>query len=229
MRTVTAFVATLLVLLGGGVVADVLLAERAEEQASALLGAQLDAPTSVRLRGWPVSLNLLRGAVPAVVVEVADLPVDGGVRAREVRVELAGVRIDGAAALATGLGGQPAATQLEADSGRFAAELDDDALSQLAGMPVHTQQEQARIETPVGLVDAVAALEDDDIVLRPVGDVPDEVGPVRLEPPGLPGDARLTAVQLTPGALRLEGAIRRLDGAVGAGAALRSGRRGDLS
>lgn len=209
MRTFTAFVVTLLVLIGGGVAADAVLTDRAERAAADRIGAQLGADAEVRFGGWPVSLRLLVGHVAEAGVVLRDVPA-GDVTLRRVEAELRDVRIDAGAALAFGAGAGPAGAVLRAGQGRLDAEIGESAVSELVGAPVRIVEGQATVETPAGPVDAVVGLEDGQVVLRPVGEVPDGATALRFEPPELPGDARVTGAQLGAGVARLQAEIRRL-------------------
>lgn len=208
MRTVVAFLVTLLLLIAGGVTADALVTDRAERTAAEELAAQLGGDADVRFGPWPVTLWLLGGRMPEVSVVLVDVPA-GEVRLQRVAVELARVRVDAGLTLA-GLGSGPETVTLRADEGRLDAELDEAAVSQLVGAPVRLGEGQATIETDRGAFDAVAGVEDDEVVLRPVGDVPDGAEPARFDPPPLPGDARLTRVQLHAGVARLTAEVRQL-------------------
>lgn len=211
MRTLTAFLVTLLVLIGGGITVDAVATDRAERAAAELLSQHLDAEADVRFDGWPVSLRLLAGHVAVVHASLHDVPA-GDVRLRRVDVELHDVRVDAGTALALGRVDEPEALVLHAAQGRLDADLDAETVGQLIGAEVAITDGQATVNTAAGRVEVVAGIEDGTVVLRPVREVPDDVGPLRFAPPPLPGDARLRRVQLRPGVVRLQGDIRRLSG-----------------
>lgn len=210
MRTLTAFLATLLVLLGGGVTVDAVLTDRAERAAGERLATELGGEAEVSFGTWPVTLWLLAGRVPEVNATLRDVPA-GEVRLRRVSVELRNVRIEGGTALALGVG-EPGDVALHADQGRVDAEIEEEVIRQLTGVTVRLRDGQALLDTPAGEVAAVAGLEDGVVVLRPVGEAADdeEVEPLRFELPPLPGDPRVTRVELREGAARLSGEVRRL-------------------
>lgn len=212
MRTLTAFLVTLLVLIGGGVTVDAVLTDRAERGASERLAAELGGEAEVGFGTWPVTLWLLAGTVPEVGATLRDVPA-GEVSLRRVSVELRDVRIEGGAALAFGPG-EPQDVVLLADQGRVDAELEEEAIRQLTGVAVRLRDGEALVDTPAGEVTAVAGIEDGAVVLRPVGGAADEeeVEPLRFELPPLPGNPRVARVELREGAVRLSGEVRRLGG-----------------
>lgn len=212
MRMLTAFLVTLLVLIGGGVTLDAVLTDRAERAASERLASAFGGEADVGFGPWPVTLRLLAGSVPEVQATLRDVPA-GEVRLRRVSVELRNVRLEGGAGLAFGLG-PPERVTLRAGRGRLDAELDEEAVRQLTGATVRLRAGQAVIETPGGEVAVVAGVEDGAVVLRPVGEAADEreVEPVRFELPPLPGEPRVTRVELRQGVVRLSGEVRRLGG-----------------
>lgn len=212
MRTLTAFLVTLLVLIGGGVTVDAVLTDRAERAAGERLATELGGEAEVGLGTWPVTLWLLTGSVPEARATLRDVPA-GEVRLRRVSMELRNVRIEGGAALAFGLG-EPQDVVLHADQGRVDVEIEEEAIRQLTGVGVRLRAGQALLDTPAGEVAAVAGLEDGGVVLRPVGEAADEeeVQPLRFELPPLPGDPQVTRVELREGAVRLSGEMRRLGG-----------------
>lgn len=212
MRTLTAFLVTLLVLIGGGVTVDAVLTDRAERGAGERLAAELGGEAEVGFGTWPVTLWLLAGTVPEVRVTLRNVPA-GEVSLRRVSVELRDVRIEGGAALAFGMG-EPQNVVLRADHGRVDAEMEEEAIRQLTGVAVRLRDGQALLDTPSGEVVAVAGIEDGAVVLRPVGEAADdrEVEPLRFDLPSLPGDPRVTRVELREGAARLSGDVRRLGG-----------------
>lgn len=208
MRTLVAFLVTLLLLLAGGVTADAVITDRAERAVGEHLAAQLDADVDVRFGPWPVTLWLVVGHVPEASAVLRDVPA-GEVRWQRVAVELADVRISPGLTLA-GFGGAPQNVVLRARRGRLDADLDEAAVTRLTGTTVRLRPGEATIETSEGEVAAVAGVEGGVVVLRPVGDAPEGLEPPRFEPPPLPGGARLTRVQLRQGAARLTAEVRQL-------------------
>lgn len=213
MRTLTAFLVTLLVLIGGGVTVNAVLTDRAERGAADRLAAAFGGDATVAFGTWPVTLRLLSGSLPQARVTLRDVPA-GEVRLRRVSVELRDVRIEGGASLAFGTA-PPQRVGLRARRGRLDAEIAEEAVRQLTGVTVRLREGQAVIDTEGGEVAVVAGVENGAVVLRPVGEAADErdVAPVRFEPPPLPGDPRVTRVELREGAVRLTGEVHRLGGA----------------
>ena len=209
MRTLTAFLVTLLVLIGGGVGVDAVLTQRAERAAGQRLSAQLGGDVDVRLGTWPVTLHLLSGHVPQARVTLRDVAA-GNVRLTVATAQLREVDLQPAAGLVLGLGEASKPLVLRPDRGRLEADFDERAVGELAQATVDLRDGKVTIASPQGGYDAVAGLEGGAVVLRPVGAAPDSADAVRFDAPALPGDARPSRVQLRRGALRLIADVRRL-------------------
>lgn len=210
MRTLTAFLVTLLVLIGGGVALDAVLTQRAQRVVAERLGDQLGAEAAVQLGTWPVALRLLGGSVPRARVTLDDVPA-GPVALTSVTAQLRAVRVEHGAAVALGLDGD-GGLGLVADAGRLEADLDERAVSRLAGAAVRLSDGEATVVTGQGRHDVAVGLEGGAVVLRPVGAAPDDAPALRFDAPPLPGGARLAGVQLRGDALRLVADVRRLGG-----------------
>ncbi len=198
-------VATLVLLVVAGVVADTLLTNAAERQASARVSEELGAPADVDLRGWPVSLRLLSGTVPEVGITAQDVPVeDTSVRVARLEVEVADVRIRFADLRAAG------PLPVDGGAGTFRAELSEAEVNRLAGVGgLQLGDGVASFDVAGQRVEVVATVEDERIVLRPITGLPG-VGPVPLAPVALPGEIRLEAVRIRPGLIELSGRVLRL-------------------
>jgi hypothetical protein len=204
MRAGTAFLITFLLLCAGGLAADAWVTSTAEEQASHRVGAVLGAPTEVELRGWPVSLRLLQGRVPEVALVARDVELAGGVRLDRLEAVVSNVRITFAELRGTD------ALPVDGGSGTFRADVSEATASQLTGVPVTLGDGLATVTVDGRAVDAVAAVEGGQIVLRPVGGAAGEVPPVPLPLPPLPGEAVIDGVRIQPGVLRVSGQVLRL-------------------
>lgn len=200
-----AFVGTLIVLAVLAVAGDAALTrvaeQRASEQASVLLGA----PATVDLEGWPVSLRLLLGSVPAVDVLATDVSTPNGARLDRLEVTLSDVRLR-LTDLFTGR------LRASARSGTFVADLDATAVEQLLGMlgqvgDVALSDGVVRLEVAGRSIDATVAVEGRTLVLRAGNPVRGR--PVRLQVPlpTLPAGTTVEQVTVLPGILRVEGAF----------------------
>jgi hypothetical protein len=205
MRAGTAFILTLALLIGAGIGADAWLTQQAEAAAAEQTAALLDAEAAeVRLGGWPASLRMVAGRVPAVEVRAAGVRLpDSEVVLSELEVILRQVRLR-FADLDAGLDG------LRGAGGTFGADLGEDAVSQLANAEVSLGDGLGQVEINGAAVDVVASVEEGVVVLRPVGAAPEGATPVALALPPLPGGAVVDGARIVPGALRLHGVVNRL-------------------
>ncbi|MGH8884134.1 MAG: LmeA family phospholipid-binding protein [Egibacteraceae bacterium] len=204
MRAFLAWVIALALL---AVAVDAGLERVAERRASQQASALLDAPATVDLRGWPVSLRLLLGTLPAVDVHATNVPTDARVRVARLDARLSEVRLR-LADLSTGR--LPASAR----SGTFVADLDPAAVERLLG-PVGRVSDIRLVAGAVQLrvvgivVDAAVAVEDETLVITLVNvprDAPREV-PRRLKVPlpTLPAGATIERVIVLDGVLQLQG------------------------
>jgi hypothetical protein len=204
MRAGTAFVLTLVLLLGAGIGVDAWLTQQAEEKASAQAAALLDADAAeVRLGGWPASLRLLVGSVPEVEVRARGVAVpDHELRLGTLDVVLRDVRLD-YADLDTGV------DRLRGSGGTFTAELDEAAVGRLAGTVVTLGDGLGEVgeDAPI---EVAASVEEGVVVLRPIGAAPEGATPVALPLPRLPGSALVEGARIVPGGLRLHGRIGQI-------------------
>jgi hypothetical protein len=210
MRAGTAFVLTLVLLLGAGIGVDAWLTQQAEaeaaEQTAAFLGAD---GAEVRLGGWPASLRLVAGRVPEVEVRARTVPLpDADLALSDLEVVLRDVRLR-FADLEAGLG------SLRGAGGRFTAHLGEEAVGRLAGAEVALGDGLGQVRVEDTSVDVAASVEEGVVVLRPVGAAPEGASPVALPLPRLPGGAAVDGARIVPGALRLQGVINRLETAGG--------------
>jgi hypothetical protein len=206
VRGTTALLVTVLLLLVVAVGADALVTRTAEAQAAQRVGAELGAPASVDLRGWPVSLRLLQGTVPEVDIRATDVPLpDADARLSVLEASVTNVRV-GFTDL-RGDGDLP----VDGGSGTFRAEVTEADVANLAGLPgALTLAEGVGVVASTGVpIEVIATVDAGVVVLRPLAAAPG-LQPVRLAPLALPGEATLDAVRILPGRLELTGRILRL-------------------
>jgi hypothetical protein len=206
VRAGTSFLITLLLLCGAAIAADAWFTSTAEEQASQRVGAVLGAPTDVELRGWPVTLRLLQGTVPEVGLVAQDVELEGGVRLQRLEADVQDVRITFAELRGTD------DLPIDGGSGTFRAELSQDTVAHLAGMPGGVELGDGLGRAVIGgqPIEVVAAVEGGLVVFRPVGAPTGEVSPVALALPPLPGAAVIEAVRIEPGVLVISGRVLQL-------------------
>lgn len=215
MRALLGFTLTIAVLLGAALLADELLASRAERQIEQYASDQLGAPTDVRLDGFPVGLRLLFNRVPEATLSAGGVPIPGReARITDLEVQLTDARFS-AADLARG-----AELPLRAERATFRAELDGPALLALADAPPLLQGIDligGELRFVLGVPDlgtvtpsATVGVRDGDLVLRPSAGLPAGVGGLaELVVPldGLPAGAVVSDARVQAGRLVLTGSV----------------------
>lgn len=207
MRGLSRFLFGLVVLAGILAVADLFLTGELERRTGARVTQELGAPSSVDLRGWPVTARLLFSTVPTAVVTATEVPIPGQ-SARLTRLDLTvdDVRINRDELL------NPDVMPFDATRGRFAAGLNGPALLALSGPPtglvgIEVVEQGVRL-VAVGGFSAVVqpSAREGDLVLRaevPVLGALEVVVPV----PVLPGGTRIESVRVEGGLVLLEGSV----------------------
>lgn len=207
MRGLSRLLFGLLVLFGLLAVADLFLTGALERRAATRVTQELGAPSSVDLRGWPVTARLLFSSVPTAVVSAAEVPIPGqSVRLTRLDLTVDDVRINRDELF------NPDVMPFDATTGRFSAGLSGPALLELSGRPtglagIEVVEQGVRL-VAVGGFSAVVqpSARDGDLVLR--ADVPvlgalEVVVPV----PVLPGGTRIESVRVEGGLVLLEGFV----------------------
>ena len=200
-----AFAASVVVLAVVLIGLDAALTRAAEQRASEQATILLAAPATVDLRGWPLSLRLLLGVVPAVDVHATNVPTDSGVRLGQLDATLTNVRLR-FGDLADGR--LPA----DADDGTFVASLDTEAVRQLlgdlgsAGL-VELRPGRVRFQVAGLPIEAGVTLASDQLVLTPVSGPPGVPDRLEVPLPELPPGTDVEQVTILDGALRLDGSF----------------------
>lgn len=194
------------------VAADAALTARAEREAATRVAQELQAPTTVDLRGWPVSLRLLTGRpVPQVAVTATSVPIPGQPASlASLEVLLDDVR------LAIGDLRDPAEIPVEAAQGQFTARLDGAALTALAQAPpllerIEVGADTVRFVVTGGVtIDAQVSARDGAVVFS--AEVP-VLGPVDVPVPlgDLPVGAVVEDASVDGGQLILQGRVSDLE------------------
>ena len=202
MRAAIASVVALLVIAAG---IDLALTRAAERRASEQASILLAAPATVDFRGWPVSVRLLFGAIPAVDLHATAVPTDSGVPLRTLDATLTRVRLR-LGDLASG------ELPAEAGDGTFTATLDDEGVRAILGDlaqagTVELVPGRVRLTVSRFTVEAGVSLEDAVLVLTPVTGprgLPDRF---EVPLPELPPGIHVERVEVLEGALQLAGAF----------------------
>jgi hypothetical protein len=187
--------------------ADILVTNAAESRVADEVEQSVGGQAVVDLRGWPVSLGLLRGRVDEAAINATSVPVRGasGVLP-SLDVLLSGVR------LPFGLSGDGA---LGADNGRYTARIDQAALAALvaqSGVPEIAQVQLAGDHLQVLVngvaVDLTVAARDGALVVQPVNDFLAGLSGERVVPvQGLPAGTSLDEARIENGTLILGGPV----------------------
>lgn len=182
--------------------------EQAEAQASERVSTELGTPADVDLQGWPVSLRLLLGSVPRIVVTASDVPIpDQPARLDELDVQLSDAELRLDSLRETGI-------PVRARTGTFRTTLSAEDVLALAGNPPLVDRVELADGTirfvlaeDVGVLDVVPSLRPDELVLQAQGTTVD-VPPVRLSLADLPAGARVEAFEIADGELVLRGTVQ---------------------
>ena len=201
---VALIVVALVTLTGVGI--DRYLTQEAERQASELLTERLGAPTVVQLEGWPVSLRLLGGAVPGVEVQTVGLEFSD-VTLRRLDVVFRDVELNWREV------SDPANFEMTAGRGVYTAELDEQTLGNAADLPGGIRLGDGVLQVHAGgqVAEAIAAVETDGLLFRPIGAVPQGFEAVRVPLAELPQGMTVEQVHIVPGVLQLSGSMTRLE------------------
>lgn len=200
-------IAALLVVAGLAVGADVLVTRAAERRVAVEVEQSMGGDAQVDLRGWPVSLGLLRGEVDQALITATQVPLrEAPGVLPSVDVVLSGVSLDY---------GRGAGT-VDADSGRFTARVDQAALTSLAtaagvGDVAQVQLAGDRLQAVVNgvAIDLLVTARDGALVVRPENDILDALsGGERIVPvAGLPPGTALESAEVRDGLLLLGGPV----------------------
>lgn len=192
---------TIVVVVVLAVLADIGLTMLIERAAAERVSAQVDAPATVDLVGWPAAVRLLAGGTDAVVI-ARNVPLRAAdARLQRARIVLRGVHVDGG--------------NVRVRGGRFTASLNERQLSQLLSVP--PELPLARLDLVPGSVrmelgglpatTASAQVQRDRLVLRP--DNP-QLAELDFSVPldGLPYGLRVDSVRIRRNRLDVTGSLR---------------------
>lgn len=189
--------------------ADYAVTRAAEARVAAEVEESMGGQAEVSLSGWPVSLGLLRGTVQGATIHATEVPIQEiGGTLPVLDVVLTQVQ------LPYGAGGD--GRTIRAETGRFIARLDQDALAQLAidaGAPdigtVQIAGESLQVVVRGVAIDLAVTARDGALVVRPVNDLLARLigGEQVLPLEGLPPGATLDDARVEDGALVLTGPV----------------------
>lgn len=131
MRSLGCLVVALVVLGVALFFADRAVTETAERRTAHTVAQALDAETEVNFEGWPVAGRMLLGSIPTAQVNAVDVPLENGASLDRLVVELTDVEVN-----VNDLQGSNSEPRLPpAEEGTFEAELDEDSVSAMMGIP----------------------------------------------------------------------------------------------
>lgn len=153
-----------LILLGTlAFLADLAVTVAAERRVEEEIAAAIDAPTTVELNGWPVSVRLLTGTVPEAVISATEVPLpEHPGRLSNLDIVLTDVAVPTSLPLAT----------IEAAASRFEARINQNDLRALVPdhpviEDVQLAEDRLRVLGPGGLaVDALVSARDGAVVVQ---------------------------------------------------------------
>lgn len=213
MRRLLAVLFVLLLLVAAVLVADVVVTGVAEDRVAARAEEEFGAPAEAELEGWPVALRVLAGqGLARVDVHAVDVPADGGTLDR-VDVTLTDVAVD-LGDVRDGIEGLPPAA-----SARFEAEIGQESLQQMMGVPAELavltlDGDGARLDV-AGLAQIAADVSARDglVVVEPRSPAAAflGLGSIPLDLSGRPGSPYVEEVETGAGALILRGRLQALE------------------
>ncbi len=122
----------LVILVGGLFLGDLAVTRAAEERTAERVTRTLQADTTVDFQGWPVTARALMGTIPRATIAASDVPLDNGATLDRLDVVLRDVDVD----VNDLRGGGARPQQLpSARSGRFSAELSEESVVSMLGLP----------------------------------------------------------------------------------------------
>lgn len=132
MRRLGCLLFVLLLVAGIVVGGDLLVTRLVERQTEQQVSAALEAPADVTLHGWPITLRLIEGVIPRATVNATDVPLENNVSLSRLDVVLHDVEVRLSDLRQAG-GGEVRLPP--ARSGTFEAELTEDAVAGVLGLP----------------------------------------------------------------------------------------------
>jgi len=218
VRALLGFTVTLVVLAGGALVVNQVLADRAERQIAEQATAEIGATTDVELSGFPVGLRVLFNQVPRAALRADGVPVPG----RDAQLESLDVRLEDARLSLADLA-QGRELPIRAEAATFRAELDGAGLLAIAAAPPLLQRIDL-LDTELRFVlggaggvggvtlPASVGVREGDLVLRPAGEAAGQAGLTELVVPleQLPAGAVVTDARVEAGRLVLTGSVSDL-------------------
>lgn len=206
-RAVIIAALAVVLILGIALVLNLVVARQAQSRAEEHALAAIGAPVDVDLRGFPVGLRILTGGRLDARVRARDVPLEGtDAILSSLVIILDDVRLD-----------REGDGAIEALHAQFTAELDDDAVQQLIGLPGRIPLADVELGSGIArfsiarfpVLDATAAIEDGQVVFRLTAPIANLLN-VRLQLDDLPMGFRADSVEIRRDVLRLEGSAVNL-------------------
>lgn len=190
--------------------ADFMVTRYGEEQTAQRVSRSLDADSTVNFSGWPVSVRALLGTIPSATITADEVPLDNGATLDRLEVVLTNVSVN----VNEMRGGQGARGFPPADRGRFEAELGEESVAAMLGLPGNVAQvtlvdDVVRIRAAGIDVDANVEAVDGDVVVSLGGPLEELLGgatfPIDIsDEPGAPA---VEDVEISDGVMILSGVL----------------------
>lgn len=201
----------LVILVGGLFLGDLAVTRAAEERTAQRVTRTLGADSTVDFQGWPVTVRALMGTIPSATVVAAEVPLDNGATLSRLDVELRDVDVD----VNDLRGGGARSDQLPAArSGRFEAELTEESVVAMLGVPSGivdvTLEDGVIVMSAAGLeVEAEAVAENGDVVVSLAGPLAELLGAAKLpiDLSGQPGAPAVEDVEIRNGIMTVRGRL----------------------
>ena len=208
MRRLGCFIVVLIVLAVLFFVADQAVTTYAEQRTAANVSEALGTDATVAFSGWPVGARLLLGSIPKAEVDASDVPLDNGATLDRLHVELTDVKVD------VGDLRENSDQLPPADDGTFTAELTEDSITTMLGVPgdvvqVRLQDGVMQLRAAGVRVEADVVAEQGDVVVRLRGPLAQLLGggEVPIDLSDEPGAPEVESVEIRSGVMIVSGRL----------------------
>ena len=204
----------LLILVGGLFLGDLAVTRAAEERTSQRVTRALEADSTVDFQGWPVTVRALMGTIPLARLAASDVPLRNGATIDQLDVVLRDVDVN--VEDLRGGGARPRELP-RARTGRFEAELSEESVVAMLGLPEGladvTLRQGAIVFSAAGLeVEADAVAKDGDVVVSLAGPLSELLGsaefPIDLST--TPGAPAAEEVEISDGVMTISGRLEEV-------------------
>ena len=122
----------LAILVGGLFLGDLAITRAAEERTAQRVTRTVEADSTVDFQGWPVTVRALMGTIPVATIAATDVPLESGATLTRLQVVLRDVDVN--VNDLRGGGARPRSFP-SARSGRFEAQLSEQSVESMLGLP----------------------------------------------------------------------------------------------